>query len=484
MPARQLGLVLVVAFAMCPGAATAAADTPAVPPAKQAAVDAVDAQREALIGLADQIWAFAETALREEQSAEVLARYAESEGFAVERGVAGLPTGFVAEYGHGAPVIAILGEYDALPGLSQRARPERMPLEEGAAGHGCGHNLFGPGSLGAAVAIKRLIDAGALTGTIRFYGTPAEEAVGGKLFMIRAGLFDDVDIALAWHPSDETRADTASSQSMVDFAVTFRGRSAHAAFDPWNGRSALDGLEIFTFALNQMREHVPPTARMHYAIVDGGDVPNVVPEHARLWCWLRDRDHHGVAKLLERARKIAEGAAIAAGVEAELHVQSGLYEMLPNVTGARLLHDNLSWLGPIPFDDADEAFAKELQRATGVPPSGLRRAPEPWRENPDTTQGGSTDVADVSWVVPTLHLTVTTAPAGTPWHAWPVVAAGGMSIGHEGMLHAAKTLAATMVDLFSRPAARRAIRKEWETKTDGFVYRTFLPDGPPPIPAR
>ncbi len=450
---------------------------------KGAAIRSIDIQAEGLTELSDRVWRYAETALREVKSAKALADHAEAHGFVVERAVAGMPTAFTATYGKGSPVIGIMGEYDALPGISQKARPTKEAYEEGAGGHGCGHNLFGAASLGAAVAIKELIERGEIDGTIRFYGTPAEESVGGKLYMVRDGLFDDVDVALAWHPSYENSADTGSTQAMVDFVVEFRGRAAHAAADPWNGRSALDALELFTFALNQMREHVRPTVRMHYAIMEGGDVPNVVPEHAKLWCWLRDSKHTGVNALLERARDITRGAALATGVEGELRVQSGDYGMLVNMTGARLIHNNMSALGAIPFTEAEQEFAKEIQRATGVDEVGLKSGLEPLDENPGEPEGGSTDVADVSWVVPTLHLSVTTSPYRAPWHAWPVVASGGMSIGHKGMLHAAKALAITMVDLFEDEEARAAIRAEFDEKTEGFIYEAYIPEGPPPVPA-
>ena len=345
-----LGLSVSVVVAALAGLVGAFAGPPlhaAEPsPAKQAAVAAVDRHGDELVGLADRIWEFAETALREHRSSALLADYAEAQGFTVERGVAGMPTAFVASYGSGRPVIAILGEYDALPGLSQKAEPEKAPLVPGAPGHGCGHNLFGAASLGAAVAVKERIAAGDLAGTVRFYGTPAEESVGGKLYMIRAGLFQDVDVVLAWHPEDEIRADTDSSQAMVDFVADFHGKAAHAAFDPWNGRSALDALELFTHAVNMMREHVRPTVRMHYVITDGGDVPNVVPEHAQVWCWMRDSTHQSVDQLLERGRKMVAGAAMAAEVEGELKVQSGDYEMLVNWTGARLLQANLELARP------------------------------------------------------------------------------------------------------------------------------------------
>ncbi len=451
---------------------------------KERAVASVDKHREELVRLSDQVWAYAETALRETRSAEALADYAEKQGFKVERGVAGMPTAFVAAYGQGKPVIGILGEYDALPGLSQKASSAKEPVEPGAAGHGCGHNLFGAGSLGAAVAVKELIEAGQIRGTLRFYGTPAEESVGGKIYMARDGLFKDLDVALAWHPEDKTRADTQSSQAMVDFRVEFHGKAAHAAYDPWNGRSAVDGLEAFTHGLNLLREHVRPSVRIHYAIQQGGDVPNVVPESARLWCWVRDSKRVGVEEVMKRVREIAEGAGKIAGVGSRLEIQTGSYEMLPIVAGARLLDANLNWLGPIQYTEQEQEFARAIQRATGVEPKGMNGAIQPLEETRPDPPGGSTDVADVSWVVPTLSISVTTAPEGAPWHAWPVVATGGMSIGHKGMLHAARALAATMVDLFEDPAARRAVRSEFDEKVRGQQYESYLPDGPPPLPAK
>ena len=469
-----MNLVLVALLAVPPPASKADLRK------KQAAVAAVESRRADLVTLADQVWGFAETALRETRSAAVLADYAEKQGFRVERGVASMPTAFVASYGEGRPVIAVLGEYDALPGLSQKAVPERAVLRPGAPGHGCGHNLFGAASLGAAVAVKELIAAGRLAGTVRFYGTPAEEAIGGKAYMTRDGLFKDVDVALAWHPEDRTRADTEGGQALVDMIVEFHGRAAHAAFDPWNGRSALDAAELFTHGVNMMREHVKPTVRMHYVIPDGGDVPNVVPDHAKVWIWARDFERKSVEDLLARLRKVAEGAALMAGVEGRLTVQAGDYEILVNEAGARLLDANLRWLGPIAYTPEEDAFARALQVSAGVEATGMDSAIGPLEGQ--EREGGSTDVGDVSWNVPTLHVSVTTAPRGVPWHAWPVVAAGGMSIGHKGMILAAKTLAATMVDLFDDPAARAVVRTEFERKTQGFVYRPYVPDGPPPVP--
>lgn len=470
-------LLLSLAFLFCP-LRSLGVD----PVKKEEAVGSINRRAADLTRLSDQVWGFAETALRETRSAKVLADFSESQGFTVKRGVAGMPTAFIASYGAGKPIIGILGEYDALPGLSQKAAPNREAIEPGAPGHGCGHNLLGVAALGAACAVKDLIAAGKLKGTIRYYGTPAEEAVGGKIYMARDGLFNDLDVCLAWHPKDRTEADTQSTQALVDFVLEFKGKAAHAAFDPWNGRSAVDGLEAFTHGINLLREHVKPTVRIHYSIQKGGDVPNVVPEYARVWCWVRDSKRAGVEEVLARVRKIAEGAALIAGVESKLTIQSGDYEVLVNMSGAKLLYANLKWLGPIQYTPAEVEFARAVQRTAGVEAKGLLGELRPFEaERPDPA-GGSTDVGDVSWIVPTINLSVTTAPEGTPWHAWPVVACGGMSIGHKGMIHAAKALAATAVDLFEDATARDQIRAEFQQKTKGHAYKPFIPEGPPPLP--
>jgi aminobenzoyl-glutamate utilization protein B len=459
------------------------AQTEAPSQAKLAAVESIVSHRSELIDLADQVWAFAETALRETRSAAVLADFLESEGFRVERGVAEMPTAFVATYGSGRPIIGVMGEYDALPGISQKVQTTQEAYQEGAPGHGCGHNLFGAASLGAALAVKEQIAGGKLEGTVRFYGTPAEESIGGKVYMVRAGLFEDLDAVLAWHPGTEIVADTGSSQAMAEVRVEFRGRTAHGAFDPWNGRSALDGVEMFNFGVNLMREHVKPTVRMHYVIENGGNVPNVVPDYARVWCWFRDSKHEGVDELLERARAIADGAALATGTKANFRVAAGDWESLTSIAGATLLHANMTWLGPLEFSEEEQEFAREIQRNTGVEPVGLKGEVEPLDLDPGDPEGGSTDVADVSWNVPTIHMSVTTAAHGAPWHAWPVVATGGMSIGYKGMEYAAKALATTMVDLYEKPDQLDAMRKEFEEKTEGVEYKPFIPDGPPPVPS-
>ena len=449
---------------------------------KRAIAASVEKHQAALVRLSDQVWAFAEPAFKEYQSAKVLADYAEQQGFRVERGVADMATAFVASFGSGKPVIGILGEFDALPGISQKASPVKEPLQEGAAGHGCGHNLFGAGSLGAALAVKELIEQGKLKGTIRFYGTPAEEDGAGKVYMVRAGLFQDVDICLDWHPDSETKALVQSSQAVVDVTVRFKGKAAHAAYDPWNGRSALDGVEAFVHGINLLREHVRPSIRMHYTIREGGDVPNVLPEKASVWLWVRDSKRSGVEEVMTRVREIAKGAALIAGVDSEIILNNGLHELLVNRTGATALDKNLQLLGPITYSAEEEAFAKKIQEAGGVSQTGMDGAMHPLEATLIDPPGGSTDVGDVSWVVPQISLVVATAPPATPWHSWAVVACGGMSIGHKGMITAAKSLGMTMVDLFEQPALRAAMREEFLSKKGDYEYQAMLPEGPPPTP--
>jgi aminobenzoyl-glutamate utilization protein B len=451
-------------------------------PNKLAAIQSVEKHQAELITLSDQVWAFAETALKETKSSKVLADYAEAQGFKVKRGVAGMPTAFIAEFGSGKPIIGIMGEYDALPGISQKAQPTKEALDPGAAGHGCGHNLFGAGSLGAAVAVKELMQAGKLKGTVRFYGTPAEESVGGKIYMVREGLFSDLDVCLDWHPDTEIAANTQSSQAIVDFIVEFKGKASHAAADPWNGRSAVDGLEAFTDGVNMLREHVRPSVRMHYAIVNGGDVPNVVPEYAKVWMWVRDSRRDGVETVFARVKQIAQGAAMIAGVESKVTVQSGDYEILVNTRGAEALQKNLEFLGPITYTPEEIAFAKKIQEVQGAEQSGLDGSIQPLKPTQEHPSGGSTDVGDVSWVVPEITLVATTAPANTAWHGWSVVACGGMSIGHKGMLLAAKSLSMTMIDLFENEQLRKEVRAEFDQRKGTHVYKAYIPDGPPPIP--
>lgn len=454
---------------------------PAINKNKRAVMASIDSKYDQLTALSDKIWSFEEIAFRETQSAKALADFAEANGFTVKRGVAEIPTAFTAEFGSGTPVIGILGEFDALPGLSQKTVPTKDPLHAGAPGHGCGHNLFGTASLGAAVAIKELIAAGELQGTVRFYGTPAEEKFFGKLWMIRAGLFNDVDVVMDWHPSAETKANVQSTLALVDFIVEFNGQAAHASSDPWNGRSASDALELYTTGINFYREHVKPTVRIHYHIQQAGEVVNVVPDYAKLWVRVRDTKREGMEQVWKQVERMAEGAAIMANVEHKVRLVSGIHEVLVNRAGGARLQQNLEYLGAIEYTDAEQTFAKGIQDATGKEQVGIESVIEPLEETQEHPMGGSTDVGDVSFVVPTIRLSATTAPKGTPWHSWAVVACGGMSIGHKGMAYAAKALAMTMVDLFEDAELRQAVQAEFKERKGDYEYKGMVPPGPPPI---
>ncbi|MDH5380219.1 MAG: amidohydrolase [Cyclobacteriaceae bacterium] len=448
---------------------------------KQVIISSVENHQDELIKLSDEIWAYAETALQESNSSKALANYAEKQGFKVERGVAEMPTAFIASYGSGKPIIGILGEFDALPGLSQKAQVEKEALEHGKPGHGCGHNLFGVGSFGAALAIKELMEQGKIKGTIRFYGTPAEETIGGKLYMARAGLFDDLDVCLDWHPGAKMEASTQSTQALIDFRVRFYGKAAHAAFDPWNGTSAVDAMELYTTGVNYLREHVKPTVRIHYLMENAGDVVNVVPENAVIWTRVRDRDRDGMLLVYEKVKKIAEGAALMTGTDYKIELISGMYEMLVNRTGAAALQANMELLGPILYSNEEIEFARGIQKVTGKEQLGIDGKINPLRETEPNPPGGSTDVGDVSWITPEISLSATTAPIGTAWHSWAVVACGGMSIGHKGMIFSAKALALTMVDLFENEKLVAAMRSEFKERKGNVVYEPILPEGPPPV---
>lgn len=448
---------------------------------KKAVIASVEKHEAELIRISDEIWALAETAFEETKSAEILAIYAESQGFTVARGVAGMPTAFVATYGSGSPVISVLGEFDALPGLSQKTVPTKSPLEEGEAGHGCGHNMFGAASLGAAIAIKEQIEAGTIKGTVKFMGTPSEEKYFGKIWMVREGIWDGVDVNISWHPSASTKADVQSSLALVDFKIEFFGQAAHASADPWNGRSASDALELYTHGVNYYREHVKPTVRMHYHIQDGGQVVNVVPDYSRLWMRVRDTERKGMMPVYERLQEMVKGAAILADVDYKVSLISGIYEVLVNRTGGAVMQKNLELLGPITYTPEEIAFGKKIQEVTGKPQVGMDstiNSLEDTRENPG---GGSTDVGDVSWNVANINLGVTTAPVDTPWHSWAVVACGGMSIGHKGMTYASKAMSMTMLDLFENPKLVQEVKAEYKERKGDAVYEAIVPAGPPPV---
>jgi len=447
---------------------------------KKALIASVEKHKNELIKISDSIWALAETAFEEKGSAEILADYAEKNGLIVTRGVADIPTAFTATYGSGSPVISILGEFDALPGISQKASPIKEALNDGAAGHGCGHNLFGTASLGSAIAIKELMDAGKIKGTVKFLGTPAEEKYFAKVWMVKAGLWDDVDVNVSWHPGANTEADVQSGLSLIDFIVEFNGQTAHASVDPWNGRSAADALELYTTGINYYREHILPTSRIHYHIQDGGQVVNVVPDYAKLWVRVRDPKRKVMLPTYERVKEMAEGAAIMADVDYKITLVSGIYETLVNRSGGAIMQKNIELLGEIEYTEDETEFGKAIQKATGKPEVGMDSAIRPLRETDENAGGGSTDVGDVSWNVPNINLSATVAPKDTPWHSWAVVACGGMSIGHKGMVYASKAMAMTMVDLFENPKMIQEVKEEFKTRKGDEVYEPMI-EGPPPV---
>lgn len=454
-------------------------------PEKSELLRIVDQKSELLIDVSDKIWEYAEIALMEYESSKLLEEVLEKEGFRVEKDVADLPTAFVATFGSGSPVIGILAEYDALPGLSQDSTPFKKVLQEEGSGHGCGHNLFGAGSLGAGLALKEIMEKYAIQGTLKLYGCPAEEDVGGKLYMARAGLFNDLDACLAWHPDYETSVDVDSGQAVDDLHVEFFGKTAHAAFDPWKGNSALDAVEMMAFGVNLLREHVKPSVRIHYVITDGGKVPNIVPEYAKIWIWVRDLDRAGVKTVVERVKKIVEGSAIATGTTSKIHYAGSYHEMLINRTGAEIMQKNLEKIGPITYTEEEIQYARRIQKETEVEEKGMIATIEKLKEPEKYPEGGSTDVAEVSWITPTIHLSTTCAPYGIPWHSWAVVAASKHPIGYKGMFLAAKVMAATALDFLRSPDMLKEMREEFDEKRKGYTYKSGIsPDQKPPIRIR
>jgi aminobenzoyl-glutamate utilization protein B len=452
--------------------------------AKQAALGRIEAKREHYAKVAQQIWDLAEVGYQETKSSALLQSELAAAGFKVEAGVAGMPTAFVASFGKGSPVIGILAEFDALPGITQDATPERRPLPEKGAGHACGHHLFGTGSTAAAIAVKEWLASGGAKGSIRLYGTPAEEGGAGKVYMVREGLFKDVDVVLHWHAADRNDASPGSSLANKSAKFRFRGVSAHAAGAPERGRSALDGVEAMNHMVNLMREHVQEDSRIHYVITSGGSAPNVVPDFAEVFYYVRHPDPKQVAEMFERVVKASQGAAMGTGTTVEHEVIHGIYAMLPNDVLARAMDANLRKVGGVPYTPEERQFAETLRKSfTGeTRPLDTANRVEPFEMK---EAGGSTDVADVSWVVPTTGLRAATWVPGTPGHSWQAIAAGATGIGTKGMLVAAKTLALTAIDLFATPKLIEEARAEYLKRVGpSFRYVPLVGDRPPPLDYR
>ncbi len=448
---------------------------------QRTAIAEVDRRADELREVNRKIWELAEIGLEERQSSALLISALRAAGFRVREGVAGMPTAFVASYGSGEPVIGILAEYDALPGMSQRIAPEREPVVEGGNGHACGHSGLGAGALGAALATRVAMEEHGLRGTLRLYGTPAEETVIGKVYMTLAGEFDDLDACLHWHPSTRNGAWAGSSKALVSAKFTFHGTPAHASVSPDSGRSALDAVELMNAGVNAMREHVREDARLHYVITDGGGAPNVVPPRATVWYFCRADSHRDVEYNFRWLQDIARGAAMMTRTRLEIAIDTDCHEIVRNDTLSAVIDANLRAIGPPRHSEEEIAFARKLQAPLVEQferefPVAIESTVEPLVEEPEPSKG-STDVGDISWRVPTGGLRTACFAAGSPGHSWQNVAAIGSTIGEKGILYAARALAATAVDLLERPELRAAARAEWKKRMEGRSYFSFIPEG-------
>ena len=444
-----------------------------------AAIDqAVEQARPTMERLASELWQLAELSLQEVQSARLLMATLQEAGFTISsRGTANVPTAFIAEWGSwqpGQPRLGILTEYDALPGLGNAPVPHKTPRQDAVtSGHGCGHNLLGAAAIGAAIALKQLMDEHHLPGTLRVYGCAAEETEGAKVYMARAGLFNDLDAVLHWHPGADADVSNHRSAAINSVRIEFFGTAAHAGAAPWHGRSALHAAELCAHGINLMREHVEPTARIHYVVEQGGEAPNIVPDYARMRLFVRDIDRAHVEASTAWIKQIAEGAALATQTRTRALVYSGAYDLLPNRPLAECMQAHLERIGVPPFTEAEQAFARELQQNVGVEPLGMAQATTPLPED-EPAFGFSTDVGDVSWCTPTMGCGMPTVPLNVGLHTWAATACHGTSIGPKGALAAARVLAATGVDLLTNDTLRHAARADFEQRTAGKPYRSPL----------
>ena len=433
------------------------------------------------------IWRNPELGFLETESSALLQNHLKENEFTVQAGVAGMPTAFVATYGSGYPVIAVLAEFDALPGLSQDTVPYRKPLVEGGSGHGCGHNTFGVGAVAGAVAIKQWLDTEKHTGTIKVFGTPAEEGGGGKVYMVRDGLFNDVDVVLDWHPStgNGVTTDTGTAIEMIDYS--FFGVAAHAAASPDNGRSALDGVEALNYMVNLLREHVPMSSRIHYVIADGGEAPNVVPDYARVSYYIRSPKREILKDLVEWIGQAAEGAALGTQTKVKSEIVSGFYERLNNRKLSELVQRKLEIVGGVHYDAREKAFAEEIVKGLNKDISILKDAEsvKPLEEEKPSLGGGSSDVGDVSWVVPTVSFNTATFVPGSAGHSWQNVAAGGSTIGTKSLINTAKVFSLSAIELYTNPELVKEIKDEFDTRRGaGFKYVPLLGDRKPALDYR
>lgn len=457
-----------------------------LPGVKKNAMARIDKQYDTYKQTALNIWQFSEVGYKEYKSTAQLQELLTKNGFTVEAGVAGIPTAFVATYGSGKPVIGILAEFDALPGLSQEAVPEKKPDPSRTAGHACGHHLFGVASVAAAIELKETMMQTGLKGTIKVYGTPAEEGGAGKVYMVREKLFDGVDVVMHWHPGSRNAANPASSLANVSAKFRFHGTSAHAAGAPERGRSALDAVEAMNHMVNMMREHIPSDTRIHYIITAGGEAPNVVPDFAEVYYYARHPKRDVLAGIFERIKKIADAAAMGTETRVEYEIIGGVYDLLPNEPLARLMHANLTTVGGVTYTPEEMEFGKKIQQSLiGSSPALTAAATvDPFKTDAQGS-GGSTDVGDVSYVVPTVGLVTATWVPGVPAHSWQAVACGGVDIGIKGMMVAAKTLALTGIDLLNDGTQIQKAREDYQKRIGpDFKYSALIGDRKPALDYR
>ena len=449
---------------------------------KEAALAALSSAYEADKKTALQIWEYAEVGYKEVKSAALHIQHLKDAGFTVETGVAGIPTAFLATYGSGSPAIGILAEYDALPGINQSASAERDPIVGKNAGHACGHHLFGTASVSAGIAIKELIAAGKLKGTIKVFGTPAEEGGSGKVFLVRAGLFNNLDAVIHWHPDDVNAITTTSALANKSAKFKFYGISAHAAAAPDQGRSSLDAVEAMDNMVNMMREHVPQETRIHYVITSGGKAPNVIPDFAEVYYYVRHPKRKDVVEIFDRVVKAAEGAALGTGTTMKYDIIGGTHDLLINKTLAEAMQINLEKVGGVSYTEAELNFAKKLEASfvgakVDLATAGTVRPISYISEG----NSGSTDVGDVSYALPTVGLRAATWVPGTAAHSWQAVAAGGTEIGTKGMLVASKTMALTAIDLMSNPVLLAKAMEEFIKSKGDYKYKALLGDIKPAL---
>ena len=431
-----------------------------------------------------QIWDFAELGYHETKSSELLQEQLKSAGFRVQAGVADEPTAFIASYGEGKPVVAILGEFDALPGLSQQPVPDRDPVKAGAPGHGCGHNLLGSGAALAAVSLKQYMQEHHIAGTVRYYGTPAEEGGSGKVYLVREGAFKDVDVVLHWHPGNSNAVANGGMLAVVSAKFTFRGVAAHAAMSPDRGRSALDAVMLMGNGIEFMREHVPSNTRIHYIITKGGVAPNIVPDLAQMDLMARSPSNTTLKDIWAWIQNIAKGAELMTGTKLEVKDIGSDANIIPNDPLATVAQKNLEEVGGYTLNPEQTKFALELQKSFGMdtPPSlDATREIEPLKKFDPNQPAASTDVGDISWNVPTIGFSAATWPAGTAAHSWQAAATSGMSIGQQGMVLAAKAIALTAIDLFTDPALVQAAKDDFKKQTAGKSYYTAIPPEQKPL---